>query len=126
MSQEPELDAVASGYVPESWFHPIGIHKVVRKIEERLPKISGNLFITLTLDPALFAGPEAGFNRARDRIRRLFHKLRKGVNWEGKRIQLKAAYCVKLEFHESGWPHFHILFLTRRFLPGPLLNHLWG
>ncbi|WP_404422010.1 hypothetical protein [Nibricoccus sp. IMCC34717] len=33
---------------------------------------------------------------------------------------------MKLEFHEDDWPHFHFIFLTRRFLPGELLTDLWG
>jgi hypothetical protein len=39
---------------------------------------------------------------------------------------IDAPYCVKVEFHQNGWAHFHVVFLTRRFLPGAMLTGLWG
>jgi hypothetical protein len=39
---------------------------------------------------------------------------------------IDAPYCIKVEFHESGWVHYHAIFLTRRFLPKELLAELWG
>jgi hypothetical protein len=54
--------------------------------------------------------------------------LRKGVNWEGKHFKIKAPYCVKVEFHDDdeGWPHFHIIWKTKRFVPCDLIEKLWG
>lgn len=117
---------VLSEYVPKSWFHPKGIHKVVADIRKRLPDVSGSLFLTFTINQVYFSGPESAFDYSRGQLRKLFYALRKGVEWEGKTITLKAPYCVKVEFHENGWPHFHVVFLTKRHLPGPLLNELWG
>ncbi len=31
-----------------------------------------------------------------------------------------------MEFHESGWVHYHVMFLTQRFVPKELLSELWG
>jgi hypothetical protein len=121
-----EEPATLKAYVPESWFHPLGIFKVRKRLEPRLPDVSGSLFLTLTFDRTLFAGPLEAFEAGRDRIRRVFHTLRSGVIWEGKRVQIDAPYCVKVEFHKDGWAHFHIILLSRRFLPGALLNHLWS
>lgn len=114
-----------SPYYAKSWFCPVGIKKVLKDLEPRLPDVSGSLFLTLTLDPGKFSDPESAFDQARDRIRRMFHRLRNGIDWEGKRFKLDKPYCVKVEFHENGWAHFHCIFLTKRFLPGELLNDLW-
>jgi len=112
-------------YNPISWFHPLGIHRVLARLTPRLPDVSGRLFLTFTIDPNLFGSPSDAFEHSRDRLRRVFYQLRHGVDWEGKRIQLDTPYAVKVEFHASGWAHFHVVFLTRRFLPAELLNHLW-
>jgi hypothetical protein len=117
---------VLSPYCPASWFHARGIFKVTSKLLPRLPDVSRCLFLTFTIDPSLFADPESAFESARDKLRRVFFRLRRGVEWEGKTHRIDAPYCIKLEFHRSGWVHFHAIFLTRRFLPGPLLNELWG
>jgi hypothetical protein len=113
-------------YHPASWFDPVGIRKVLRKILPRLPDVSAKLFLTFTIDPKLFANPSVAYEMARDRLRRIFFKLRRGVEWKGKRYVIDASYCVKLEFHKNGCAHFHVIFLTRRFLPAELLTELWG
>ena len=120
------LSQILRPYNPASWFHPVGIRKVLAKLEPRLPDVTGMLFLTFTFNPALFADPSLAFETGRDRLRRIFHKLRKGVEWKGKTYRIDEPYCVKVEFHQNGWAHFHVVFLTRRYLPGDLLNHLWG
>ena len=111
---------------PMSWFHPRGIHRVVARLMPRLPDVNGRLFLTFTINPLLFADPSAAFEHARQQLRRVFHSLRKGVVFEGKLFRIAAAYCVKVEFHANEWAHFHVVFLSRRFVPGPLLDELWG
>ena len=113
-------------FSPVSWFHPRGIYRVRAKLEPRLPDVSGTLFLTFTVNPLLFGNPLAAFEHARDRLRRMFFKLRRGAVWEGKRFVVDAPYAVKVEFHRSGWVHFHVVFLTRRYVPGALLNSLWS
>lgn len=113
-------------FSPVSWFHPRGIYRVLARLEPRLPDVSGKLFLTFTFNPALFADPLAAFEHGRDRLRRIFFKLRRGVTWAGKRYVVDAPYAVKVEFHQNGWAHFHVIFLTRSFLPGGLLNELWS
>lgn len=115
-------------YIPISWHDRKGVHKVVRRLLPRLPDVSGSLFHTYTLDRNAFSSPEAAFDIARDKFRKLYARLRKGVKWQGKLYQTDAPYCVKVEFHadEEGWPHFHVIYLTQRFIPAELLDHLWG
>jgi len=115
-------------YIPISWHDSKGVIKVVSRLLPRLPDVSGSLFITYTLDRHLFSNPASAFDYARQLIRKMFAQLRKGVTWQGKLYQINAPYCVKVEFHEDeeGWPHFHVIVLTRRFIPAELLDHLWG
>jgi hypothetical protein len=113
-------------FVPASWFHPVGIYKVLARIWERLPDVGGKLFLTFTLDPKLYANEEAAFEDSRKWLRKVFFQLRHGVEHEGRIYTIDAPYCVKVEFHESGWVHYHVIFLTRRFLPKELLAELWG
>lgn len=114
-------------YIPASWFHPVGIRKVIRRLEPRLPDVQGSLFLTFTFARETCDGdPAKAFELGRAKLRRLFYELRKGVDWNGKTYRMDEPYGVKVEFHQDGWAHFHVIFLSRRFLPGELLNKLWG
>lgn len=113
-------------FCPVSWFHPRGILKVLKRLRPRLPDVSGSLFLTFTINPLLFADPSAAFEHSRQQLRRVFYRLRKGAKWKGKKHVIDEPYCVKVEFHGNEWAHFHVIFLTRRFIPGDLLNELWG
>ncbi|MCX6904151.1 MAG: hypothetical protein NTW03_11885 [Verrucomicrobia bacterium] len=113
-------------FIPASWFHPVGIFKVLARFWDRLPDVSGKLFLTFTVDPKLYASEEAAFEDSRDWLRKVFFQLRQGVEHEGKTYSIDAPYCIKVEFHESGWVHYHAIFLTPRFLPKELLSELWG
>jgi hypothetical protein len=112
-------------FIPASWFHPVGIFKVLARFWDRLPDVSGKLFLTFTLDPKNYADEETAFEDSRDWLRKLFFQLRRGVEHEGKFCVIDAPYCIKVEFHESGWVHYHAIFLTHRFLPKELLADLW-
>ena len=112
-------------FIPASWFHPVGIYKVLARFWDRLPDVSGKLFLTFTLDPKNYANEETAFEDSRDWLRKVFYQLRQGVEHEGKTYIIDAPYCIKVEFHESGWVHYHAIFLTRRFLPKELLAELW-
>jgi len=113
-------------FIPASWFHPVGIYKVLARIWDRLPDVAGKLFLTLTLDPKQFSSEETAFEYSRQWMRKVFYQLRHGIEHEGKIFKVDAPYCVKVEFHESGWVHYHVIFLTHRFLPKELLAELWG
>jgi hypothetical protein len=113
-------------YIPASWFHPVGIFKVLARFWDQLPDVSGKLFLTFTVDPKLYANEETAFEDSRGWLRKVFYRLRQGVEHEGKVYVIDAPYCIKVEFHESGWVHYHAIFLTSRFLPKELLAELWG
>lgn len=120
------LCGVLRAYNPISWFHEKGIYRVLARLVPRLPDVAGCLFLTFTVNPALYSCPSTAFDHARDKLRRVFHRLRNGVEWQGRRYCIDSPYAVKVEFHANGWAHFHVIFLTRRFLPGELLTELWG
>ena len=124
-------ERVLKEYIPRSWFHPKGIYKVVERLKPKLPNVNGCLFVTLTLDRNYFKEqwiiPSQAYDQTRGHIRKIFHKLRKGVLWEGKEYKISSPYCVKVEFHDDpeGWPHYHIIWLSRRFVPSELITSLW-
>ncbi len=118
--------AILREFIPTSWFHPLGVFKVMNRLEGRLPNVAGKLHLTFTLDREKFTGPSEAFDVSREKLRKVFYRVRKGVVWNDTLYQINAPYCVKLEFHEDGWPHFHVIFLTRRFLPKDLLDEIWG
>ena len=70
-------------FVPASWIHPVGIYKVRARIWDRLPDVGGKLFLTLTLDPKLYANEEAAFEDSRNWLRKVFFQLRHGVEHSG-------------------------------------------
>lgn len=125
-SRLQDSPAELSPHTPASWFHPIGIKKVISRLEPRMPKTKGCLFLTFTLDPELFEDEGDGFDNSRGKLRKIFYKLRKGLEYNGKTIQLTEPYCVKTEFHKNGWVHYHVVFLTQKRIPGALLNELWN
>lgn len=122
----PATGSILKRFTPRSWFHPVGVLKVLDRIWDRLPDVEGRLFLTFTIDPKLFVDEASAFEHSRAHLRRVFHQLRQGVRHDGKRHVIDAPYCVKVEFHESGWVHYHVIFLTRRFVPAELLDTLWG
>jgi hypothetical protein len=124
-NQTDAYEQTIKEFIPASWFHPVGIFKVVARFWDRLPDVSGKLFLTLTLDTKLFKDEESAFQHSRELLRKVFFQLRHGVEHEGKTYGIDAPYCIKVEFHESGWVHYHAIFLTRRFLPKELLAELW-
>ena len=92
LSAQKRESHILRPFNPISWFHPVGIHKVLARLKPKLPDVSGCLFITLTFNPMLFANPSLAFETGRDRLRRIFYKLRRGVMWNGKHYRIDAPY----------------------------------
>ena len=117
---------VLSAFCPASWHHPVGIKKVLRRITPFLPDVSGMLFVTFTFDRRYFSGPASAHDIGRPFIRKVMEALRRGVEHDGKRFEIAVPYCVKVEFHEDDWAHYHLIVLTSRYIPGKLFTELWG
>lgn len=63
---------VIKEYIPCSWFHPMGILKVVERLKPRLPDVNRSLFVTLTLDRSYFVEQRMGPSEAYDFVRVIF------------------------------------------------------
>lgn len=102
---EAEALHVRAYYAP-NWFTADGVLRKRRRIEAKgLPSMHRWRFLTLTLDPGKFGNdPLLGFKEGRKRmtlfLRAVFRNeiFRPGSKW-----------AWKIEFHRSGWPHWHLL-----------------
>lgn len=56
----------------------------------------------------------------------MFFALRKGIPHLERTFRIDAPYLTKVEFHKSGFAHFHVIFKTRSYLPPKVINRLWG
>lgn len=116
-------------YSPPEWFTGSGVHKKRREIELRgLPSFTGWRFITLTIDQAAFTsrglGPLEAYLAGKDRMRRFLDRCREAGLWTD-----ETPWAWKLEFHQSGWPHWHLLAgRTSKMSEAEmkLLTKLWG
>ena len=123
---QSDIEYIVSEKFQLSWNHPLGAKILGQQYIGRLPDLRGYLLITYTLDRTKFKNELEGFLKGGDKIRKVFHALSVGEEWEGKVYQIKAPYCRKLELHESGWPHWHCILKTRAFIPENLIRKLWG
>lgn len=117
-ASDPELHAYAS----ESWFTAEGARTKLRRLERAgLPNFKNWRFVTLTM--ANHSGhPFAAYTRGKDRLRRFLARFRKAIGRE-------FRWCWKLEFHDDGFAHWHLLVeyvkrIPREFLPD--LEKWWG
>jgi len=105
-----------------SWFHAEGASIKRAEIERKgVPKMRDWRMITLTLDPSKFAGPKEGYEAGRDQMRRFLYSLREYFG--------RANWCWKMEFHRSGWVHWHVCFGYRRRMSESelrLVEVMWG
>jgi len=86
-----------------------------------VPEMRDWRMITLTLDPARFAGPKEGYEAGRDQMRRFLYVLREHFG--------NASWCWKMEFHKSGWVHWHLCYGYRKKMTEAelrLVEIMWG
>jgi len=119
-------EGVLCAFNPVSWHHPQGVKRILRRLWPRVPSIGNSLHVTLTFDRNRFADPATAHNKERDKIRKIMDEFRKGKSWRGKLYKFDAKYCTKVEFHQDGWAHYHLIILTTEHVPFELFNELWG
>lgn len=93
-------------YDPASWYTSQGVRRKRREIERRgMPSMDRWRFTTTTVCRKRFCGdPLAAYLRGKDRMRAFLERLRvleiieRGTRW-----------AWKLEFHEDGFPHWHLM-----------------
>lgn len=131
---QPEAGSVSEhvqcrAYRPSNWFTAEGVNKKRRQIELRgLPSFHCWRFITLTIDQAKFIargeGPCEAYLAGKERMRRFMDEARKSGLWKS-----SHKWAWKLEFHRSGWPHWHLLVGRKSIFSVEemsLITELWG
>ena len=107
---------------PANFITPIGAYKKQQQIEAKgMQNLKNARFITLTLDRDRMGDSETGYVTGKRQLRQFMYELRKALGVTEK----EAPHCWKLEFHEDGWPHWHILFLYPKLLPFELVDAAW-
>lgn len=76
---------------------------------------------TLTIDPQLFNSPLEAFLHVRSK--RAFSNLVAALHEAG--VLNSRRYFLVIEWHESGWPHYHLL-VDSKFIDQKVVTALWG
>ena len=109
-------------YYSESWFTAEGARLKLRRLQRAgLPDFRNWRFLTLTM--AHHAGhPRDAYTRGKDRLRRFLARFRKAIG-------RSFRWCWKLEFHDDGFAHWHLLIEYTKRIPREVLQDLetwWG
>jgi len=114
----PELHAYAS----EGWWTAEGARMKVRRLQKAgLPDFTDWRFVTMTMATRSIS-PLAAYNLGKGRLRRFLARFRKAI---GRRF----LWCWKLEFHDDGYAHWHLLIEYTKRIPTEILGELenwWG
>jgi hypothetical protein len=114
----PELHPYGS----ETWFTADGARLKLRRLQRAgLPQFTNWRFITLTM-ASRSVHPLQAYEQGKDRLRRFFARFRKAIG-------RSFRWCWKLEFHEDGFAHWHLLIeYTKRIPPDvlDLVESWWG
>jgi len=109
----PELHAYAS----ESWFTSEGARmKLIRLRKAGLPSFKNWRFVTLTV-PNRNGSPYEAYLRGKDRLRRFLARFRKAIG-------VSFRWCWKLEFHDDGFAHWHLLIEYTKRIPEQVLSEV--
>jgi len=101
---------VIGEYYRETWFTPEGARLKYLKLRAKgLPSLADWRFITLTVADRE-ASPEVVYLRGKDRLR-VF------TRWWRETLGRDVLWCWKLELHEDGYPHWHMLVDYRKRIP---------
>ena len=76
--------------------------------------------LTLTVDPKDYASPKEAYEYV-GKKRRVAETIRE---LKRKRLLKNAEFTVTLEFHKSGWPHWHVL-IESKFVCKHKLQSAW-
>lgn len=117
-ASEPELLPYAS----ESWFTQSGARIKLKRLQQAgLPDFKNWRFFTVTMATRSI-GPLEAYERGKDRLRRFLARLRAAFGRPFK-------WCWKLEFHDDGYAHWHLLVEYKKRIPQeflPRVESWWG
>lgn len=118
LSASPELHAFYS----EDWWTAEGARLKLRRLQQAgLPDFTNWRFVTVTVANRMIS-PLAAYHLGNQRMRRFLARFRKAIG-------RPFLWCWKLEFHEDGYPHWHILIDYRKRIPVEMLGEIerwWG
>lgn len=109
-------------YYSESWFTAAGARLKARRLQQAgIPHMKNWRFVTLTIASRSISPLEA-YQLGKERIRRFLARFRKATGYA-------FRWCWKLEFHEDGYPHWHMPLEYLKRVPEdmlPLIESWWG
>ncbi|QYY34909.1 hypothetical protein [Ruficoccus sp. ZRK36] len=110
------------GYHGPNWITERGVYLKRKEIERKgLPVLKRCKFLTLTTDGHGLMPPQEVYELGSARMRRFLAKVRKVIG--------KFGWAWKLEFHEDGYPHWHLIIDYRKKIPPDFLDMFtkwWG
>lgn len=111
---------VVSAYKPSCWYTREGAQKKLSQLEAQgLPSFRDWRFVTLTVDPKKFSGPQGAYEYINERFRYFMRDLREELGVSN------LPFLRKLEFQKNGWPHWHLVLDYRKKITHSRLLALW-
>lgn len=125
-----------SAFYRETWFTCEGARLKAKRLKAQgIPDLRDWRFITCTVDDRT-SSPLEVYQRGKDRIRRYLAKWRKCLNAVAddfigplQENQCRMRWFWKLEMHEDGYPHWHLLIEYKKKIPQEFLEEVaswWG
>jgi hypothetical protein len=109
-------------YYAESWFTAEGARLKARRLQQAgMPDLTNWRFVTLTMATRRIP-PSSAYQLGKNRLRRFLARFRQALG-------RPFRWCWKLEFHEDGYAHWHLLIEYPKPLPEEMLPELeswWG
>jgi len=90
------------------------------KLKAALHSWNSVIMLTLTLDPKDYSGPEEAYREVGKK--RAVAELMKKLHKRG--MVDTREFTLTMEFHKSGWPHYHVL-VRSTFVEKHELQRLW-
>lgn len=115
-------EATLAQFYRETWFTVEGARLKKRRLDARgIPSLKNWRFLTLTIEDRT-CSPLTAYLRGKDRLRRFTAEWRECLGRE-------IRWFWKLELHEDGYPHWHMLLdylskIPREFMD--VVNSWWG
>ena len=89
---------------PDSWLTPEGAYRKAQRIKAQgVPDLSNWRFITLTIDRAAGLTAFEAYNLGKQRMQFFSREMERKGLFAGRR------WAWKLELHEDGYPHWHLI-----------------
>ena len=99
---------IISPFENPNWFTAKGVSLKMKQITAKgIPDLRNCRFVTLTIDHKQHDSPVSAYLRGKRQMRQFIYELRA-------KLGVKFGYAWKLEFHESGYPHWHCILLFKK------------